>query len=185
MDDYRLHGYPRSYVDLVPMTNTKMRPDPTTAQPGQTYRFYRGKTIYPFGFGLSYSSYIYKIIKAPKSVSIPLNQAHSCRSSSCNAINVANSFCNGLVFYVDIMVPNTGMMAGSHSVLLFSSPPMVYNAPQKELVDFKKVWLASRHKSVVSFKVDVCKHLSVVMKMVTEKWHLVAIVFKWVTSNNT
>lgn len=60
------------------------------------------------------------------------------------------------------MVTNTGMMAGSHSVLLFSSPPMVYNAPQKELVDFKKVWLASRHKSVVSFKVDVCKHLSVV-----------------------
>ncbi|GKA77952.1 beta-xylosidase/alpha-L-arabinofuranosidase 2-like protein [Tanacetum coccineum] len=169
--------YPRSYVDLVPMTNMKMRPDPTTGQPGQTYRFYRGKAVYPFGFGLSYSSYTHKLIKAPKSVSVPLNQAHSCHSSSCKAIDVADSFCNGLVFDVYIMVTNTGMMAGSHSVLLFSSPPMIYNAPQKELVDFKKVWLAPGQESNVTFSVDVCKHLSVVdedgnRKLALGRYHL-------------
>nr|GEY80507.1 beta-xylosidase/alpha-L-arabinofuranosidase 2-like [Tanacetum cinerariifolium] len=170
--------YPRSYVGLVPMTNMKMRPDPTTGQPGQTYRFYRGKAVYPFGFGLSYSSYTHKLIKAPKSVSVPLNQAHFCRSSSCKAIDVVDSFCNGLVFDVDIMVTNTGTMAGSHSVLLFSSPPMIYNAPQKELVAFKKVWLSPRQQSVVTFSVDVCKHLSVVdedgnRKLALGRYHLV------------
>ncbi|PWA76948.1 Fibronectin type III-like domain-containing protein [Artemisia annua] len=131
--------YPRSYVDLVPMTNTNMRPNPTTGQPGQTYRFYRGKTICSFGFGLSHSSYIYKLIKASNLVSIPLNQARSCCSSSCNAIDVADSFCNGLVFYVDIMVTNTGMMARSKSLsvaVLFSS----YGLQRTR----KKSWLISR-----------------------------------------
>ncbi|KAI3827803.1 hypothetical protein L1987_01887 [Smallanthus sonchifolius] len=154
--------YPRSYVDLVPMTNTKMRPDPTTGQPGQTYRFYRGETIYPFGFGLSYSSYVYKLIKAPKLMSVPLNQAHTCRSSTCNTIDADDSVCTNLHFDVDITVTNVGKMSGSHTVLLFSSPPMIYNAPQKELVDFKKVWLAPGKPSVVRFRVDVCKRLSVV-----------------------
>lgn len=154
--------YPRSYVDLVPMTNTKMRPDPSKGQPGQTYRFYRGKTVYHFGFGLSYTSYVHRIIKGPKILTIPLNHAHSCHSKTCKAIDAADSACNGLVFDIELVVTNIGKMAGSHSVLLFSSPPMIFNAPKKELVDFKKVWLAPRQRSLVSFKVNVCKHLSVV-----------------------
>ncbi|KAK9073941.1 hypothetical protein SSX86_006535 [Deinandra increscens subsp. villosa] len=155
--------YPRSYVNLVPMTNTKMRPDPKTGQPGQTYRFHRGKTVYPFGFGLSYSSYNYKLIKAPKFISIPSNHhAHTGRSPSCHAIDAADSVCNNLHFDIEIMVTNVGKMSGSHTVLLFSSPPMVHNAPQKELVDFKKVWLGRSKRGVVRFRVDVCKGLSVV-----------------------
>lgn len=154
--------YPRSYVDLVPMTNTKMRPDPTTGQPGQTYRFYNGETIYPFGFGLSYSSYVYTLIKAPKLISIPINQAHTCGSLTCDAIDITDTICSDLHFDVNIKVTNAGKMAGSHTVLLFSSPPMIYNGPQKELVDFKKVWLEPWKGVVVKFRVDVCKRLSVV-----------------------
>ncbi|XP_023750732.1 beta-xylosidase/alpha-L-arabinofuranosidase 2 [Lactuca sativa] len=153
--------FPRSYVDIVPMTNNKMRPDPASGQPGQTYRFYKGETVYPFGYGLSYSAYVYRLIKAPSIMKIPLNQAHSCRSSStCDAIDAGDSVCKGLQFNIDVMVTNDGKLTGSHSVLLFSSPPAVFNAPQKELVDFKKVWLAPWQRTVLSFRVNVCKQLS-------------------------
>ncbi|KAL8239549.1 hypothetical protein R6Q59_016116 [Mikania micrantha] len=154
--------YPRSYVDQVPMTNMKMRPDPTKGQPGQTYRFYIGRPVFPFGFGLSYSSYHYKLIKAPNLISIPSNQTHTHYSSTCNTIDAADSVCANLHFDLDIMVTNAGKMSGSHTVLLFSSPPMIYNAPKKELVDFKKVWLAPMKHSVVRFSVDICKRLRVV-----------------------
>ncbi|KAF5771941.1 putative glycosidase [Helianthus annuus] len=151
--------YPGSYTDLVPMTNTLMRPNPKMGLPGQTYRFYTGKTVFPFGFGLSYTSYVYKDIKAPKHVSIPLHRAHPCRSSKCNDIDAA--VCHNLHFDVDVTVTNMGKKSGSHTVMLFSSPPMIYNAPQKELIDFKKVWLAPWQRTVVRFRVDVCKSLSV------------------------
>ncbi|KAL4580839.1 hypothetical protein LXL04_017044 [Taraxacum kok-saghyz] len=153
--------FPRSYVDIVPMTNNKMRPDPVTGQPGQTYRFYKGKTVYPFGYGLSYTSYVYRLIKAPSIVRIDLNKAHGCRSSpTCDAFDTSDSVCKGLELKIDIMVTNIGKYSGSHSVLLFSSPPDIFNAPQKELVDFKKVWLESLQRSVVCFRVNVCKQLS-------------------------
>ncbi|KAD6454369.1 hypothetical protein E3N88_09075 [Mikania micrantha] len=149
-------------ADAVPMTNMKMRPDPTKGQPGQTYRFYIGRPVFPFGFGLSYSSYHYKLIKAPNLISIPSNQTHTHYSSTCNTIDAADSVCANLHFDLDIMVTNAGKMSGSHTVLLFSSPPMIYNAPKKELVDFKKVWLAPMKHSVVRFSVDICKRLRVV-----------------------
>ncbi|XP_076933812.1 beta-xylosidase/alpha-L-arabinofuranosidase 1-like [Bidens hawaiensis] len=154
--------YPRSYANLVPMTNMKMRPDRVTGHPGQTYRFYRGKTVFPFGFGLSYTSYVYKLIKVPKLVSIPLNRAPTCRSSTCHTIDAADPVCKDLHFDVDISVINMGKLSGSHTVLLFSSPPTIYNAPQKELIDFKKVRFGPWQRSVVRFRVDVCKQLSVV-----------------------
>ncbi|XP_071736901.1 beta-xylosidase/alpha-L-arabinofuranosidase 2-like isoform X2 [Rutidosis leptorrhynchoides] len=157
-----MNWYPRSYVDTVPMTNTNMRPNPTTGQPGQTYRFYRGKTIFQFGFGLSYTSYVHKLIKAPKVISIPLHQAHRCRSSNCNAIDATESACNDVFFDIEMTVTNSGKMGGSHTVLLFTSPPNMFNAPQKELVDFKKLWFEPGQRSMVRFRVNVCKQLSVV-----------------------
>lgn len=153
--------YPRSYVNLVPMTNMKMRPDRATNHPGQTYRFYRGQTVFPFGFGLSYTSYVYKLVKTPKLVSIPLKRA-PCRSSTCNTIDAADPVCKDLHFDIDINVTNMGKLSGSHTVLLFSSPPTIYNAPQKELIDFKKVRFGPWQRSEVRFRVDVCKQLSVV-----------------------
>ena len=39
------------------MTDFRMRPYPTKADTGRTYRFYSGQPLWPFGFGLSYSSF--------------------------------------------------------------------------------------------------------------------------------
>lgn len=156
--------YPQSFAESVSMTNMNMRPDQATGHPGYTYRFYKGETIFPFGFGLSYSSHVHQLVKAPEFVSIPLDeiQAHDCESSNCKSIDLVEHVCRDLVFDIEIKVMNVGEMEGSHTVLLFSSPPTIHNAPQKQLLDFRKVFLGSWGEKVVSFKVDVCSHMSVV-----------------------
>ncbi|CAI8595941.1 unnamed protein product [Vicia faba] len=45
----------------------------------------------------------------------------------------------------------------------------VHNAPQKHLLAFEKVHLTEKFEAVVSFKVDVCKDLSVVDELGNRK----------------
>lgn len=161
--------YPQSYVDKVPMTNMNMRPDPSTGYPGRSYRFYTGKTIYAFGDGLSYSQFKHHLAKAPKLVSIPLEEYHTCHSSRCKSLDVVEARCENIAFDIHLRVKNVGEMSGSHTVFLFSSPPNVHNAPQKHLLGFEKVTLNAQTESLVRFNVDVCKHLSVVDELGNRK----------------
>lgn len=158
--------YPSSYTETVTMSNMNMRADPSTSYPGRSYRFYRGETVYPFGYGLSYSLYVHHLIKAPKDLTISLNNPPpNCSKSTCKSIDASDEVCGGLSFDVEVAVTNIGKMAGSHSILLFSyPPPVISNSPQKQLLDFKKVQLGPWNQTSVSFKVDVCKQLSVVDK---------------------
>ncbi|KAL0375973.1 UNVERIFIED_CONTAM: Beta-xylosidase/alpha-L-arabinofuranosidase 1 [Sesamum calycinum] len=65
----------------VNMTDMHMRPNPDTGYPGRTYRFYKGPTVFSFGDGLSYSTFNHNLVRAPKLVSVPLEEGHVCRSS--------------------------------------------------------------------------------------------------------
>ncbi|CAB4267580.1 unnamed protein product [Prunus armeniaca] len=161
--------YPQSYVDKVPMTNMNMRPDASNGYPGRTYRFYTGETVYSFGDGLGYSAFNHKLVRAPKLVSIPLEEGHVCHSSSCKSLDVVQERCENLAFDIHLGVKNTGSMSGGHTVLLFSSPPSVHNSPQKHLLGFEKVFLSAQREELVKFKVDVCKHLSVVDELGNRK----------------
>ncbi|KAL4565254.1 hypothetical protein LXL04_029340 [Taraxacum kok-saghyz] len=154
--------YPQSFVEKVAMTNMNMRPNLKTGHPGYSYRFYNGETVYPFGYGLSYSSYVHHLVKAPSLMLIPIDKAQVCASSECESIDAVERVCRNLVFDVKIRVMNVGEMEGSHIVFLFSSPPPIHNAARKQLLDFQKVVLDSQQRMVVSFRIDVCKHLSVV-----------------------
>ncbi|CAN1810665.1 Beta-D-xylosidase 4 [Linum perenne] len=156
--------YPQSYADKVSMTNMNMRPDNSTGYPGRTYRFYTGETVYTFGDGLGYSEFSHKLIRAPKSVSVGLRPDHACYSSECASVDAAEEICGGGGGVVDVhlRVRNRGKMQGSHTVFLFSSPPAVHNSARKHLVGFEKVGLEGRGKTVVKFKVDLCKDLSMV-----------------------
>ncbi|KAD6795420.1 hypothetical protein E3N88_06316 [Mikania micrantha] len=154
--------YPQSYTQKVNMTNMNMRPDPATGYPGRTYRFYKGDTVYTFGDGLSYSEFTHHLVKAPKLVSVPLEEGHACRSSACKSIDMVEQTCKNLAFNIHLRVTNNGNMGGSHTVFLFSSPPSVHGAPQKHLVGFQKVSLEPRQQGAVRFGVDVCKDLSLV-----------------------
>ncbi|XP_043702161.1 beta-xylosidase/alpha-L-arabinofuranosidase 1-like isoform X3 [Telopea speciosissima] len=161
--------YPQEYVDKVPMTNMNMRADSATDYPGRTYRFYTGKTVYSFGDGLSYSKVSHHLALAPKLVSIPLEEDHVCRSQECKSIEPLESSCQNLAFDIHLRVKNMGRMGGSHTVLLFSTPPSVHNAPKKHLIGFQKVSLTAQSEQLVKFKVDVCKDLSIVDELGSQK----------------
>ncbi|KDP30704.1 hypothetical protein JCGZ_16402 [Jatropha curcas] len=154
--------YPQSYVDKVPMTNMNMRPDPSSGYPGRSYRFYTGETVYSFGDGLSYSKFEQQLVQAPKLVTVPLEEGHACQSTKCISVDAVDRTCQNLAFDIHLKVKNMGRIRGSHTVFLFSTPPSVHNSPQKHLVDFEKVSLDAQTHSTVQFKVDICKHLSVV-----------------------
>ncbi|KAK8008826.1 hypothetical protein PG991_011377 [Apiospora marii] len=47
--------YPASYVDQIKMTNMDLRPGP--GNPGQTYKWYNGTTVFPFAHGLHYTTF--------------------------------------------------------------------------------------------------------------------------------
>lgn len=51
--------YPANYVNQVEMIDMRMHATSTT--PGRTYRFYTGVPVYPFGHGLSYSTFKYEV----------------------------------------------------------------------------------------------------------------------------
>ncbi|GAB4853477.1 NAD(P)H-dependent D-xylose reductase (XR) [Ancistrocladus abbreviatus] len=161
--------YPQSYVDKVPMTNMNMRPDPSTGYPGRTYRFYAGKTVYSFGDGLSYSKTHHHLVRAPKQVSIPLEEGHPCHSSSCKSLDALEEGCRDLTFDIHLRVENNGSRDGREIVLLFYSPPPIHHAPQKHLLGFRKIFLPAKSKTMLKFKVYACKDLSVVDELGNRK----------------
>ncbi|XP_058082070.1 probable beta-D-xylosidase 2 [Magnolia sinica] len=157
--------YPQEYVAKVPMTNMAMRSEPSKGYPGRTYRFYHGDVVYPFGYGLTYTSFVHSLAQAPATVSIPLGGPQaSFRNSTVmgQAIRVTHANCDGLLLDLHVDVKNTGEMDGSHTLLVFSAPPAGRWAPLKQLVAFKKVHVAARSQARVTLDVHVCKHLSVV-----------------------
>lgn len=113
-------------------TNYDIQADGTN--PGHTYQYYTGTPVYPFGYGLSYTSFEYSNMKADK--------------SSADA--------NGkLTFSVD--VKNTGSTVGKEVVQLYVSHPDAGQGttPAKQLKGFEKVELQPGETKTVSIELNV------------------------------
>lgn len=99
------------------------------AMNGRTYRYFTGEPLYPFGYGLSYSSFRYENLEVTK------------RSAE-----------NSEIFTVSATVTNTGSMDGDEVVQLYLSHPHVEGAPIRALSGFRRIALKKGQSEKVSFE---------------------------------
>ncbi|KAL6573112.1 putative beta-D-xylosidase 6 [Orobanche hederae] len=154
----------------VPMSDMNMRADPSRNYPGRTYRFYTGDKVYGFGYGLSYTSFTYKLLTAPRKLSIRKSIAsRRQRNMLYQKGNGALDYlfvdevpnCSSLTFQVQISVTNTGDIHGSEVVLLFSKAMKSFKgSPERQLIGFERVRLLPYGTAETSFLVDPCEHFS-------------------------
>lgn len=143
-----------------------MRPNSTTGYPGRSYRFYTGKPIYEFGYGLSYSFFSTFILSAPSFVHIKTNPILN--QNRTTSIDISTISCQDLKVRIVFGVKNQGLRSGSHVVLVFWTPPessksiVGSGVPQKQLVGFGKVEVGRSMTEKVTVDIDVCKGLSLV-----------------------
>ncbi|XP_073009532.1 probable beta-D-xylosidase 2 [Typha latifolia] len=156
--------YPEDYVEKVPMTTMAMRADSSKSYPGRSYRFYTGPVVYPFGHGLSYTTFSHSLARAPVEFAVPVNgrrRADYINSAESNrTVRVTHTRCDGLHVPIHVDVKNVGERDGTHTVLVYSSPPIGHSAPAKQLVAFEKVHVAAGSQVRVIMGIDVCRDLS-------------------------
>jgi len=100
----------KSITDLPPMMDYDIRH-------GRTYQYFKGKPLYPFGFGLSYTSFEYSGLKTSKPT-------------------LTDSI------LVSVNVRNTGSRVGDEVVQLYVSyPDSKVERPLKQLKGFKRVFI--------------------------------------------
>ncbi|CAF1441407.1 unnamed protein product [Rotaria sordida] len=135
--------YPASYVDAVSMLDMQMRP--SVKNPGRTYKFYTGQTVYEFGSGLSYTTFAYS-----------WSNDSSISSYSIDSLMKDNYDENRVLLrFFRVNVSNTGLMAGDDCVLAFITPPQIISngqtPPIKQLFGFERIHLSVNETIEVFF----------------------------------
>jgi len=94
----------------------------------RTYRYFKGKPLYPFGFGLSYTKFAYSGLKMS--------------SASLQA---------GTNLGVDVTVKNTGKLAGDEVAQLYLSFPSAPGVPIRALRGVRRVTLNVGESRILHF----------------------------------
>eukprot|EP00698_Gefionella_okellyi_P019880 TRINITY_DN6160_c0_g1_i1.p2 TRINITY_DN6160_c0_g1~~TRINITY_DN6160_c0_g1_i1.p2 ORF type:complete len:303 (-),score=76.42 TRINITY_DN6160_c0_g1_i1:34-942(-) len=146
--------YDSEYVDEVSMFDMNMRPG--KASPGRTYRFYTGKPVYEFGFGLSYTTFAFKPSVSHSAVLLATVQKYLDTAAMAGHFLAPQSHSADytVVTTVNVTVTNTGKVGGAVSVPVFMVPPQVTGAPIKYLFGFDKTWLGPGQSQEFSFPVQ-------------------------------
>jgi beta-glucosidase len=107
---------------------------------GRTYRYFTGKPLYPFGYGLSYTTFSFSGLTIPK-----------------------ETIKAGDPLMASVTVTNTGKVAGDEVAQLYLKFPEVAGAPNIALRGFRRVHLEPGQSKKVRFEL---KHRD--LSMVTE-----------------
>lgn len=99
------------------------------AMKGRTYRYFEGTPLFPFGYGLSYTTFSYGGLTLPK-----------------KAIKAGDPLS------AEVTVTNTGKLEGDEVVQLYLSFPSVPGAPLRALRGFKRVHLKPSESQKVRFE---------------------------------
>jgi beta-glucosidase len=94
----------------------------------RTYRYFDGKPLYPFGYGLSYTKFAYSDLKLPTT-----------------SVNAGDSL------DAEVTVTNSGAVAGDEVAELYLKFPDVAGAPRIAMRGFKRVHLEPGASTQVSF----------------------------------
>ena len=110
----------RNVADLPPFGDYAMK--------GRTYRYFQGEPVYPFGYGLSYTSFTYGPLTVEPIKGGPENGVR-----------------------VTAKVTNSGARAGEEVAELYLTPPAFEGAPRLALRGFQRLALAAGESRTVSF----------------------------------
>ena len=95
----------------------------------RTYRYFSGKPLYPFGYGLSYTTFSYSDLSVPK-----------------------QAIAAGQPLGADVTVTNAGKRAGDEVVQLYLKFPQVEGAPRIALRGFERIHLEAGASQKVHFE---------------------------------
>ncbi|MDO3625460.1 glycoside hydrolase family 3 N-terminal domain-containing protein [Mucilaginibacter sp. BT774] len=124
---------PSGHLPLTFYKSIKDVPDYSDySMKGRTYRYFNGPVQYPFGFGLSYTSFEYQAEQSP-----------------------AKKYTAKDTLSVTVKVKNTGKMDGDEVVQAYIEYPQADRMPVKELKGFKKVSVTKSGEQSVTIKIPV------------------------------
>jgi len=112
------------YKDLTQLPNFE---DYTMSN--RTYRYFKGKPLYPFGYGLSYTTFKYSNLSIPQ-----------------------QTVAAGSPVIADATVTNSGSKAGDEVVQLYLNFPDVKGAPNVALRGFQRIHLDPGESRTVRFE---------------------------------
>jgi beta-glucosidase len=96
---------------------------------GRTYRYFKDKPLYPFGYGLSYATFKYSDLNLP-----------------------SQAVAAGQPVAADVLVTNTGKVAGDEAVQVYLKFPDVKGAPVIALRGFERIHLEPGASQKVHFE---------------------------------
>jgi beta-glucosidase len=110
---------------------TQLPPFEDYAMKGRTYRYFEGAPLYPFGYGLSYTTFTYSGLTVPTS---PITA--------------------GNPLMAEVTVTNTGQRAGDEVTQLYLSFPKAPGAPLHALRAFQRVHLNAGASQKLRFELN-------------------------------
>ena len=112
--------WPKSLDQLPPMMDYNIRH-------GRTYMYFKGEALYPFGFGLSYTTFKFSNLRT--------SSAHLAKDGMVN---------------VSVEVTNTGTRSGDEVVQLYLKyPSSKVDRPRQQLAGFRRVTIAPNETKTV------------------------------------